>query len=191
MVRRSVLAAACFVFVGSGLAFQWEPFVFPEGDQRYVLELRSSSEGGEAQVSTIAIDISEEGGQYTVATTYALEQRGLDLSELGDAALGGSMMGTLAFGPMMMFGPSFMMLPMMLGQEDIAVRSEPMLVMGMGRLYMDRSETVAGHECVVLRFEPNDGEPFEFALAEGLPFPCYSRFDTGDGFTEVRLVSVE
>jgi hypothetical protein len=90
---------------------------------------------------------------------------------------------------MVFYGPAFMMLPMLLGKEDIHVRSEPVRVAGVGSVFMDKSETIAGHECVVLRLEMDDGSaPIEMALAEDLPFPCSSRYgDEGDR-TTIRLI---
>jgi hypothetical protein len=190
-MRRFALVLALSLALPAAWAFQWEPFAFPEGDQHYTLEVRSVGGGEAAPASVIDIVIRDTGGSYTVETTMTFVQEGVSSDDLANAAFGGSMLGTFMFGPMMLFGPTFMMLPLMLGQEDIRVRPEPMLVMGMGRLTMDRSETVAGRECVVLTFTPNDGEPFEFALAEGLPFPCYSRYDSGDGMMEIRLVRAD
>jgi len=179
---------------GSAFAFKWQPNQIPPGNHSYTLEMLSTQEGADTQPVTVRIDFVEEGGSYTVNTTYHLSQKGVRPEALGDAMFGGSMLGAFAFGPMLMYGPAYMLLPMMLGEEDIRVRSEPMLVMGLGKLHMDKTEQVAGHECVVLRFESSDGtsEPVEFALAEGLPFPCFSRYSNGNGsFTEVRLVSAE
>ena len=193
-MARTVLAAVAFVaalaFAHSALAFEWTPFAFPEGDQGYTLEVRSAGADGAEQVATLTIEIAEDGGRYTVSSSYAFVQSGLEASSLSDAALGGSMMGMFAFGPLMMFGPSFMMLPLLLGDEDIAVRAEPMRVMGMGELTMSESITVAGRECVLIRFHPDEGEPFEVAVAEGVPFPCLSRYDSGDGVLEIRLTDI-
>jgi hypothetical protein len=94
------------------------------------------------------------------------------------------------FGSMMLFGPSFFILPMLLGEQDIAVQEAPIPVMGMGTLYMDREEVVAGQTCVVIRMELEGGDELEFAVAEGLPLPCFSRYGSGSGAIEARLVDV-
>ncbi len=183
-----IIAAVALLATGIALAFEWNMDSFPAGDHSYTWEM--SVEGGDApQAVTITMDITQNGDSYDTATTMRVEQTNVAQEDLSSAALGGSMMGAMAFGPMMMFyGPAFMMLPMLLGQEDIHVRSEPVRVAGMGSIYMDHSETVAGHECVVLRLELDDGSaPIEMALAEDLPFPCFSQYgDEGDR-TTIRL----
>lgn len=191
MTKRVLLLVLAALACQVALAFRWTPLEFPEGDQAYTLELRAPGDSGEAQVAQIHIEITDTGGSYSVATTYTMNQENVAADDLSGAAFGTGMMGMFAFGPMLMFGPSFMMLPMMLGDEEIEVRSEPMRIMGMGRLSMSETVEVAGRECVVLRFEPDDGEPFEIAVAENVPFPCYTRFDSGDGgVTEIRLIDV-
>jgi hypothetical protein len=99
--------------------------------------------------------------------------------------------------PMLLFGPSSFMLPMLIAQHDIAVRDAPIQVPGLGTLHMDREEIVAGHTCVVVRivFEGDDdfeedGDVFEIAIAEDLPFPCFSRHGLLDEAVEAHLVEV-
>lgn len=190
--RLLALFAVLLVAAGAAFAqegFVWTPDQFPAGDQSYVLEVFA---GGDATGGmTLSIDIVEGDGGYDVTTTIVSQQAGVTQSDLGSAAFGGSMLGALAFGPMMFYGPMFMMLPMMLGQEEIRVRTEPMVVLGFGKLYMDSTVEMAGRTCVEIRFEPNDDPEgvFEFALADGLPFPCYSRFGSGDDAMEMRLIS--
>jgi len=189
LIRRFVSIVGVLVLLSGAHAFTWEPFVFPEGDQSYTLEIASADD---IPSTTIRIDIVDTGDGYDVTTTTTLQQRGVGQGELENAAFGGGAFGMFAMGPMMMFGPSFMMLPMMLGEEDIRVREEPMRVMGAGSLYMEEEVEVAGQRCVVLRFEPDQegGGGFEFAVAEGVPFPCYSRYGTGDDVVEIRLTDV-
>ncbi|MEJ2356622.1 MAG: hypothetical protein P8Y13_00895 [Deinococcales bacterium] len=184
-----LMAALALLAAGSAFAFKWSPDNFPTGSHSYTWEMTVDSADG-PQSATITVDITQKGDSYDTATTLKTTQTGVAHDDLSSAVLGGSMMGALAFGPMMVFyGPAFMMLPMLLGQEDIHVRSEPVRVAGMGSIYMDKSETIAGHECVVMRLEMDDGSaPVEMALAEDLPFPCYSQYgDEGDR-TTIRLV---
>lgn len=198
-MRATRLGSALMVMalvVGQAAAFQWEPFAFPTGDQRYVLEVRTVAEGSDDQVSTITITITEGAEGYNVDTAFAFSQEGVSQDELSNVMFGGSLLGTFAFGPMMMFGPSFMMLPMMLMGEEIRVRAEPVVVMGMGRLHMDRTTQAAGRECVLLRFETGSAaEPsedvMEFALAEDLPFPCYARYGSAGSYTEIRVLEAD
>ncbi len=188
-MRRFGMLFGVLFLLGQGFAFQWEPFQVPPGDHSYLLEIRTVAADVDDQVSTITIDIGEGAEGYAIDTTIRFRQEGVSEGDLGSAMFGGSMLGTFAFGPMMMFGPSFMMLPMMLMGEDIRVRSEPMVVMGMGRLYMNETITAAERECVVLRFEANDStDIMEFALAEDLPFPCYTRYGGEGSYTEIRLL---
>lgn len=54
------------------------------------------------------------------------------------------------------------------------------------------SVQMAGYECVVIRLEmPQQDGDFEFALAEDLPFPCFSRYGSGEGAFQMRLLSAE
>lgn len=187
-LRASILLAA--LSLGAAHAFTWEPFTFPEGDQGYTLEIVQGEDG---PATTIDIDVVDVGDAYDVTTTMTYQQAGVPKSDLDSAMFGGSTFGMFAMGPMMMFGPSFMMVPMMLGEEDIRVREEPIRVMGFGSLHMDSEVEVAGRTCVVMRMVP-DGDPeagYEFAVAEGVPFPCYSRYGQGDDVVEIRLVRIE
>lgn len=183
-MRRTIrtLIAVALLAAGSALAFKWNPDAFPTGNHSYSWEM--TVDGGDGpHTATIAVDITQKGDTYDTATTMTVTQTGVSHDDLSSAAMGGSMVGALALGPMMVFyGPAFMMLPMLLGQEDIHVRSDPIRVAGMGTITMDKSEKVAGHDCVVLTLKMDDGSsPMEMALAEDLPFPCYSKYgDPGD-----------
>lgn len=192
--RRVVASALCatLAFGGSVQAFQWQPFAFPEGDQRYVLEIRQG-EGPDATVGTLDLTVVDRGGTYDTTTTLTFEQTGIGGDDLSTAAFGGEMAGLLMMGPMLAYGPAFFLLPMMLGEEDVRVRSEPLRLVGMGSLTMEREEEVAGHTCVVVRFEPDDDPDgaMTFALADGLPFPCYSVYGSGGDRIEVRLLRAE
>jgi hypothetical protein len=187
---RTLITVALTALLSTGLAqegFTWSPDQFPEGDQTYVLQVTNA---GNAEGMTLRIEVVQGDAGYDVTTTIVSNQTGLTQDDLGGAAFGGSMMGGLALGPMLFYGPMFMMLPLMLGQEEIRVRTEPMVVMGMGRLIMDSTVEIAGHTCVEIRFEANDDPDatLEFALADGVPFPCYTRFGSGDDAVEMLLI---
>ncbi|CAN5577136.1 hypothetical protein BH24DEI1_BH24DEI1_07880 [soil metagenome] len=195
-MRASALVAGLLLLWGQASAFQWEPFVVPPGEHRYVVEVRTVAEGEDDGVSTITINVREAGEGYRGETTIAFSQENVSAEELSTAMFGGSMLGTFAFGPMMMFGPTFMMLPMMLMGEEIRVRPEPLVVMGMGRLHMDSTVEAAGRDCVLLRFESGDAanaseDIMEFALAEDLPFPCYARYGSPGSYTEIRMLEAD
>jgi hypothetical protein len=188
----ALLLAFAIVAGGSAHAFQWTPFEFPAGDQHYVLEIRQG-EGDAAVAGTIDLRIADVGGRFDATTTLTFVQAGLSAEDLSSVAFGGSMTGMLVMGPALAYGPAFFLLPMMLGEEEVRVRTEPIRMVGVGSLHMEREEQVAGRTCVVVRFEP-DGDPsgaMTFALAEGLPFPCFSVYGSGDGRVEVRLLQAD
>ncbi len=193
-VRPSLKLTGLIVMVAIGSlawaqgGFIWSPDQFPEGDQRYVLEIVTGGDAG--QLLQLAIDITQTDAGYDAVTTITANQSGLSASDLSGAAFGGTMLGGLAFGPMMFFGPAFMMLPLMLGQQEIMVRDEPIVVMGLGNVYMPSAVEIAGHTCVEIRFEPTGDASavIEFGLAEGVPFPCYTRFGSGDDLVEMTLI---
>lgn len=195
-MRRSrvlpVVIALALATAGSVQAFQWTPFAFPAGDQHYVLEVRQG-EGADAPVGTIDLRVADRGGAFDATTTLTFEQTGLSADDLSSAAFGGSMAGLMMMGPMLAYGPAFFLLPMMLGEEDVRVRAEPLRLVGLGSLFMEREEEVAGRACVVVRYVP-DGDPsgeMTFALAENLPFPCFSVYGTGSDRIEVRLLQAD
>ncbi|MFN2323457.1 MAG: hypothetical protein ABR510_10930 [Trueperaceae bacterium] len=184
-IARRFVVLLLIVALGGAQAFQWTPFEFPAGDQGYTMEVVT-----EEGTSRIDIDIVDRGGSYDVTTTMTLDQVGIGQDDLSDAMFGGAGLAMFGFGPMMLFGPSFFLLPMLLGEEDIAVQATPMRVMGMGTMYMDREEVVAGQTCVVIRMELEGGDELEFAVAEGVPLPCFSRYGSGSDAIEVRLIDV-
>jgi hypothetical protein len=191
-MRKVLILTALLGLFSCAFAFKWTFDQWPAGNQNYTFEVRSG-EGDSAQVATFDVAITDTGGQFDVKTTMTVQQTGIAQSDLSGAAFGGSAIGMFAFGPMIFYGPAFMMLPMMLGEEDISVRPDPVSVMGMGKIYMDKSEQIAGHDCVVLRLEMEEDKNsnMEFALADGLPIPCYSKYGTGSDAVEVRLVKAE
>jgi hypothetical protein len=182
---RSFAAIAACLVVGSAQAFQWVPLAFPAGDQGYTVQV-TSGDG----VSRIDIDIVERGGTYDVTTVMTFEQSGVAQDDLSGAIFGGGGVALFGFGPMMLFGPSFFILPMLLGQEEIRVRDTPITVAGFGTIYMEREEVVAGRTCVVIRMEVSGSDTLEFAVAEDLPIPCFSRYGSGSDAFEARLVEV-
>lgn len=182
---RSLVVYLMVTAFGGAQAFQWAPFEFPPGDQGYTLEV-VTAEGA----SQIHIDIVERDGSYAVTTTTTLVREGIAHDDLDDAMFGGSGLAMFSLGPMLLFGPGFFMIPMLLGQEDIHVQDTPIRVLGMGTMYMDREEVVADHTCVVIRLELESGGELEFAVAEGLPFTCFSRYGSGGDAFEVRLTEV-
>jgi hypothetical protein len=191
-VRKVLVITVLLGLLSNAFAFKWTFDQWPAGNQNYTFEVRSG-EGEAAQVATIDVAITDTGGQFDITTTMTVNQTGISQADLGSAAFGGSAIGMFAFGPMLFYGPAFMMLPMMIGEEDISVRSEPLSVMGMGKIYMDKSEQIAGHDCVVMRLEMQEegSDPMEFAVAEGLPIPCYSKYGTGSDTVEIRLIKAE
>lgn len=187
-----VTVVIAFLVASWSSAFTWDPSAFPAGNQRYTFEITVEGSDGPS-VSTLDYEVIQAGDTYDTVSTLTVRSSGVTQDELSDAMFGGDALGTLAFGPMLAFyGPAIFMLPMMLGAEDIHVRSEPVRVAGMGSLVMDHSENYAGLECVVIEFVPDDGSTsMVFALAEGLPFPCYSSYGDEGSRTIVRLIHAE
>jgi len=189
--RFSSLAMALCVLALAGVAaaFSWEDTTFPEGDHHYVFEMESDSLGPGV---TLRVEYSykQVGGTYDTTSVTTVTTTGVEADELADGFMGGGAGAMLMFGPFLTFyGPAAFMMPFLLGGEDIHVRSEPIVKEGIGTVYMDRTETHAGLECVVVRLELEDEDSvMEFGLAEGLPFPCFSRYgDEGDS-TSMRLI---
>lgn len=174
-------------------AFSWEFFEFPSGDQHYLFEIVIADDSDSSR-SLIDFVVKQNGELFDATTSITFEQYGIELDELGDAVFGGSSIGLMMFGPAMLFyGPGMFLLPIMLANEDIAVRETPIVQAGLGTIHMDRSEIVAGHECVVISFVPEDEDSavLEFALAEALPFPCFSVYLDGDSRTTLRLLQAD
>jgi len=185
-----VLLALVPLATAWALAFTWAPFEFPERDQHYVIEVRR----GDATVPVILdVAVTLVGDRFDVSTTMQVEQRGVAAGDLGSAVFGADAFGLMALGPALLYGPIFMFVPMLLGDEDIAVRSEPIRILNFGRLHMDREEVVAGRTCVVMRLVLDSGPPegFEFSVADDLPLPCRSVYGSGDDRIEVRVVRAE
>ena len=187
LVRVSIVTLTTLALT-SAFAFQWAPFEFGPGDQRYTIEIRT----GDAPVTTLEVTMLDRDDGFHVSTVMRFEQKGVRQADLGNAMFGGQALGMFGLGPMLVFGPSYMMLPMLLGNEEVRVREEPLRVMGFGSLFMEREEVVAGHTCVVMRLELDGGDDsFEFAVAEGLPVPCFSRYGSGRDQVEMRLISAD
>jgi hypothetical protein len=182
---RWLLVVSLFAVVGMGQAFSWAPFEFPPGDQGYTMEV-VSGEG----VARFDLDLVDRGGAFDVTTIMTVVQSGVAPGSMSEAMFGGSGMSMFAFGPLMLFGTSYFLMPLLLGQEDIAVRDAPIEMKGVGRMYLEREEVVAGRTCVVLRVELEGGDGMEFAVAEGVPLPCFTRYGSGSEAVEVRLIEI-
>jgi hypothetical protein len=188
---RKILCLVIFLgLLSQAFAFKWRFDQWSAGS--YTFELRRG-EGDTAEVAIIDIVITDTGGKFDVTTTMTVNQTSLTQSDLNSAAFGGSAVGLLVTTPMIIHGPALMMSPMVLGEEDISVRSEPLSVEGVGKAYMDKIEQIAGLECVVIRLEMevDDSMNMELAVAEGIPIPCYSRQGEGSDRVEIRLIKAE
>jgi hypothetical protein len=182
----TILATAGILAFSVAHAFSWMPFEFPDGNQGYTLEFTMAGE-----TTTMDIDIVERNGSYEVTTTTKSTGKARYKEEISDILLGGGGgFGMMGFGALAMFGPAFMFMPMLMNDQDVRVRSEPIVVLGLGSIYMEREETIAGKRCVVIRMQLANTETIELAVAENVPVPCYSKYGTGGESMEVRLVSV-
>lgn len=176
-------------WVGAAHAFQWEAFEFEERPQAYTIQILDAE--GEV-VLTTDIDVVAAGDGFEVTTVQTTRRSVPAGEDIGDAVLGGGA-GLFGFGGAMFLGPAFMILPLVLADEEVAVRSEPIELPGFGMVYMDSTSEVAGTTCVDVRIELLAGEqaPIEVGLAEGLPYPCYSRYGEGEDAVEIRLTRIE
>ena len=188
-VRLAAVLVSVLALLGSApvLAFDWEPFVFPDGDQHYVVEIFQGQDAA-APAMTLDVAIADTGDTFDVTTALTFDRRNVAPDDLQNAFFGGG----FGLGPALMFGPTFLILPMLLDGQDIAV-GEPVELPGLGVLHMDGEVEVAGHRCVEIRLEPQaqTAVAMEFALAEDLPVPCYSRYGEGEDAVEVRLVRAD
>jgi hypothetical protein len=186
---RTTLVLVAVLLGGVALAFQWEPLEFEERAQAYTIEILNAQ--GELQL-TMEIDVVEAGDGFDVTTVQTVRSAGVAGGDLADAAFGGGL-GMFGFGGAMFLGPAFMVLPLVLADEEVAVRPDPIELPGFGMVYMESTSEVAGATCVDVRIELAAGEqlPIELGLAEGVPFPCYSRYGEGDDAVEIRLTRIE
>lgn len=186
---QTTLVLVAVLLGGVALAFEWEPLEFEERAQAYTIEILNAQ--GELQL-TMEIDVVEAGDGFDVTTVQTVLSSGVDGGDLADAAFGGGL-GMFGFGGAMFLGPAFMVLPLVLADEEVAVRSDPIELPGFGMVYMESTSEVAGATCVDVRIELAAGEqpPIELGLAEGVPFPCYSRYGEGDDAVEIRLTRIE
>ena len=186
---RTVLTLAALLLVGVVHAFEWAPLEFEPRPQAYTIEVLDAA--GEV-VTTLDIDITAAGDAFDVTTVQTTRSAGVDAADLDTAALTGGG-GLFGFAGAAFFGPAFMLLPLILLDQDVAVRDAPIEVAGYGSVYMDSTSTVAGTTCVDVRLQPaNEGMPVvEFGIAEGVPFPCYSRYGEGEDAVEIRLTRIE
>jgi len=183
-------AAIVLLWAGSAQAFRWSSFDVPPGDQRYVVEVLVG-DGSDTQVATMDIRIVDAGDAFDVTSTMTTVQRGVRPSEVANAVFTGGSVSLYFLGGMAA-GPAAYLVPMLLGDHDVRVRTEPIVFPGLGSLHMLHEETVAGLTCVVMRVEiDNADDDFEFAVAEGVPFPCFSRYGVGAGRVETRLLLAE
>lgn len=92
----------------------------------------------------------DDGGDFDAMSSARVEQRGVALSDLGAAVTGSGAFTTLAYGPMLLLGPAFYVVPM-IGSEGIARSPTPIRILGVGTLTIDREAQVAGPPCAVVR----------------------------------------
>jgi hypothetical protein len=186
---QATLVLAAVLLGGIAQAFDWEPLEFEEREQAYTIEILNAQ--GEVQL-TMDIDVVAAGDGFDVTTVQTVRSSGVAGGDLADAAFGGGL-GMFGFGGAMFLGPAFMILPLVLADEEVAVRPDPIELAGFGTVYMESTSEVAGATCVDVRIEPAaDGQPaIEIGIAEGVPFPCYSRYGQGEDAVEIRLTRIE
>lgn len=191
---RALLRFLPFVLLALGgwsAAFSWDMGTYGGGSHFYAFEVTSDS-SSTGSVVRLEFDVRQTGATYSVTTSMSTSSDGVSQEGVIDAFSGGDALGMLMFGPMMLFyGPGLFILPFALGGQDVAVTSDVYVVAGMGKVRMDRTENVAGLECVVVTYEPTDDDDsgsIVFGLAEGMPFPCFSTYGGEGERTSIRLV---
>jgi hypothetical protein len=186
---QTVLVLVAVLLGGVALAFEWEPLEFEPREQAYTIEILNAQ--GEVQL-TMEIDVVAAGDGFDVTTVQTVRRAGVAGGDLADAAFSGGL-GMFGFGGAMFLGPAFMILPLVLADEEVAVRPEPIELTGFGTVYMESTSEVAGVTCVDVRIETAVAEqpPIELGIAEGVPFPCYSRYGEGEDAVEIRLTRIE
>jgi hypothetical protein len=183
-LRAFVAILACIV-VGSAQAFQWTALEFPSGDQGYTVQI-TSADG----VSVIDVDMVDRGGTFDVTTAMTFVQTGVARDDLSGAMFGGRGTGHVRV------RSDDVLRPELLHPADAARPGGDRGAGhadhgdGFGTIYMEREEVVAGRTCVVIRMELDGSDTLEFAVAEGLPIPCFSRYGSGSDAVEARLVDV-
>jgi len=183
------LVAGALSLAGWAAAFTWGEFAFPPGDHTYVFEIAADSLDAGSLVR-IEYGYKQVGDSYDTTSVVTVTGTGVSQDGLLDGMFGGGAGAFLMFGPYLAFyGPAAFVLPFVLGDQEIAVRSEPIVAEGIATVRMDRAESYAGFECVVVTIEfDDDPDLMEIGLADGLPVPCFSRFGSEGDRTTLRLL---
>lgn len=182
---------ACLIalpFVGAALAFGWSPEIARPGDQRYLIEVRQG-EADDATVHHVEIVLTDVGGAFDVAVSVRLLRAALAPSDVGRVLLD---LGPAAMSVLSAASANLVFVGYATVQSDVAVRDEPVeLAGGIGRVHYEREEQVAGLTCVVVRAELTGYGEYILALAEGVPFPCFSDYGEGGGRVTTRILEAD
>lgn len=186
--RRLVVLALVVLATGPGLAFEWSTEIVRPGDQRYLIEV-VQGDGDGARVHRVEIVLVDRGGAFDVGVTVSVTRPGITPADVGTSPFDASMELTSALSAIAA-NAVFASYAGIAG--EVAVRDEPVeLVGGMGRVRYEREEQVAGLTCVVVRVELTGYGEHLLAVAEGVPFPCFSAYGEGPNLVRTRILEAD
>lgn len=183
--RHIITWVTLLLSAGTVLAFEWSPEIIRPGDQRYLVEVRQ----GDAAAFHVEIVLTDLGGSFDVAVTLPIVRTGLSPAEVGSLLF---YLGAEANVALMAAAPNLMYASYVGIAGDVAVRDERVeLLGGIVRVHFEREEQVAGLTCVVVRVEWTGFGEYTLAVAEGVPFPCFSDYGEGDGRVRTRILEAD
>jgi hypothetical protein len=186
--RHLVACMTMLVVAGTVLAFEWSPEIIRPGDQRYLVEVRLG-DGDAATVYHVEVVLTDRGGAFDVAVTLPIVREGLAPAEVGTSLFYVSFEAGAALKAV---SPDLVLAGQVRAAGDIAVRDEPVeLLFGTGWVHFEREEQVAGLTCVVLRVESTGFGEYTMAVAEGVPFPCFSEYGEGSNRVSTRILEAD
>lgn len=137
----------------------------------------------------VEIALTDLGGSFDVAVTLPIVRTGLSPAAVGSLLF---YLGAEANVALMAASPNLMYANYVGIAGDVAVRDEPVeLLGGIVRVHFEREEQVAGLTCVVVRVEWTGFGEYTLAVAEGVPFPCFSDYGEGDGRVRTRILEAD
>jgi hypothetical protein len=186
--RHMIAWLTLLLSAGTVLAFEWSPEIIRPGDQRYLVEVRKG-EGDAGAVFHVEIVLTDLGGSFDAAVTLQIVRTGVAPAEVGNLPF---YLGFDASFALMAASPNMIFAAQVGVAGDVTVRDEPVeLMFGMGRVHYEREELVAGLTCVVVRVELTGDSEHTLAVAEGVPFPCFSDYGEGDGRVRTRILEAD
>lgn len=186
--RRLVVLALVALPTAAGLAFEWSAEIVRSGDQRYLIEV-VQGDGDDARTHRVEIVLVDRGGAFDVGVTVTVARAGVAPAEVGRSPFDASteLMAAMSASAANAVFASYAGIA-----GEVVVRDEPVaLVGGIGRVHYEREEQVAGLTCVVVRVELAGYGEYLLAVAEGVPFPCFSAYGEGPNLVRTRILEAD